>query len=275
MQQKKYDFDLSPRYHVILFFHKFSTHHSADRHEEAGKPENGEPDIEESSSWKSGVNFTNLIAQSANVPVVILWYLWYRSVYRQKMLNFTSMYSLKIHLNFMQYALCCALVRSLYKYLPAQKNIDEIEPWKQFHQHFMSTFAPIILRQKSSNLKCKYKKPSRMTFVQKSDTLYVGEIDPLAQLHQHSTCSSLHDFSESVVPKLSPHRRSRHFDTREIAFFASHRIATCDVTALLTISCSYLPCQRFATFCHEDKCQIESYGVDQCFLTEVPRHICV
>jgi hypothetical protein len=30
----------------------------------------------------------------------------------------------------------------------------------QFHQHFMSAFAPIFLRQKSSNLKRKYKKAS-------------------------------------------------------------------------------------------------------------------
>jgi hypothetical protein len=28
----------------------------------------------------------------------------------------------------------------------------------QFHKHFMSAFAPILLRQKSSNLKFKHKK---------------------------------------------------------------------------------------------------------------------
>jgi hypothetical protein len=37
----------------------------------------------------------------------------------------------------------------------------------QFHQHFMSAFTPIFLRQKSSKLKCKYKKALRKTFVQK------------------------------------------------------------------------------------------------------------
>jgi hypothetical protein len=31
-------------------------------------------------------------------------------------------------------------------------------PIGQFHQRFMSAFAPIFLRQKRSNLKCKYKK---------------------------------------------------------------------------------------------------------------------
>ncbi len=37
----------------------------------------------------------------------------------------------------------------------------------QFHQHFMSAFVPIFLYQKSSNLKCKNKKASQKTFVQK------------------------------------------------------------------------------------------------------------
>jgi hypothetical protein len=31
----------------------------------------------------------------------------------------------------------------------------------------MSAFAPLLLRQKSSNLKCKYNKASRKTFVRK------------------------------------------------------------------------------------------------------------
>jgi hypothetical protein len=38
----------------------------------------------------------------------------------------------------------------------------------QFHQHLMSKFETIFLRQKSSTLKCKYKEASRETFVQKS-----------------------------------------------------------------------------------------------------------
>jgi hypothetical protein len=38
----------------------------------------------------------------------------------------------------------------------------------QFHPKFMSTFAPIFLSQKSSNLKFKYRKASRETFEPKS-----------------------------------------------------------------------------------------------------------
>ncbi len=34
----------------------------------------------------------------------------------------------------------------------------------QFHQHFMSAFAPIFLRQTSSNLKCRYKKSFAQNF---------------------------------------------------------------------------------------------------------------
>jgi hypothetical protein len=41
----------------------------------------------------------------------------------------------------------------------------------QFHQHFMNTFAPVFLRQKISNLKFKYKKALRKTFVQKKPRL--------------------------------------------------------------------------------------------------------
>jgi hypothetical protein len=37
-----------------------------------------------------------------------------------------------------------------------------------FHQHFLCAFAAIFLRLKSSNLKCKHKKASRKTFVQKA-----------------------------------------------------------------------------------------------------------
>ncbi len=46
-------------------------------------------------------------------------------------------------------------------------NCTSIVPCGQFHQHFMSAFAPIFLRQKSFNLKCKYKKAWRKTFAQK------------------------------------------------------------------------------------------------------------
>ncbi len=49
--------------------------------------------------------------------------------------------------------------------------------WCQFHQQFMSVFVPISLCQKSSNLKCKHKKVLRKTFVWKSRTWNVGEID--------------------------------------------------------------------------------------------------
>ncbi len=38
-------------------------------------------------------------------------------------------------------------------------------------QYFMSTFAPILLCQKSSKLKCNYKIASCKTFVQKSRTV--------------------------------------------------------------------------------------------------------
>ncbi len=41
----------------------------------------------------------------------------------------------------------------------------------QFHQHFMNAFAPIFLPQKSSNLKCEYKKALRETFAWKSRSL--------------------------------------------------------------------------------------------------------
>jgi hypothetical protein len=44
---------------------------------------------------------------------------------------------------------------------------EEVLTMSQFHQHFKSAFASILLRQKSSNLKYKYKKVSRRTFVQK------------------------------------------------------------------------------------------------------------
>jgi hypothetical protein len=51
----------------------------------------------------------------------------------------------------------------------SDKNVDEKGPSIQFHQHFMSAFVPIYsCANKSSNLKCKYKKALRETFVQKS-----------------------------------------------------------------------------------------------------------
>jgi hypothetical protein len=42
----------------------------------------------------------------------------------------------------------------------------------QFHQHFMSAFAPIFLRQKSTNPKSKYKKVLRKTFVRNQPLVY-------------------------------------------------------------------------------------------------------
>ncbi len=48
----------------------------------------------------------------------------------------------------------------------------------QFHQHFMSPFALIFLRQKSSNLKCKYKKALRITFIQKSALKMLVKLTP-------------------------------------------------------------------------------------------------
>jgi hypothetical protein len=48
----------------------------------------------------------------------------------------------------------------------------------QFHQHFMSrAFASILLCQKSSNLKCNYKKLRAKLSYKKSLTQNVGEID--------------------------------------------------------------------------------------------------
>ncbi len=47
-----------------------------------------------------------------------------------------------------------------------KKTVNK-ESCGQFHQHFMSAFAPIFFRQKSSNLKYKHKKASSETFVQK------------------------------------------------------------------------------------------------------------
>jgi hypothetical protein len=41
----------------------------------------------------------------------------------------------------------------------------------------MSAIAPTFLHQKSSNLKCRYKKALRETFLRKSRALNDGEID--------------------------------------------------------------------------------------------------
>jgi hypothetical protein len=40
-----------------------------------------------------------------------------------------------------------------------------------------AAFAPILLRQDSTNLKCKFKKDAGKTFVWKSSAKNVGEID--------------------------------------------------------------------------------------------------
>ncbi len=41
----------------------------------------------------------------------------------------------------------------------------EIDHRGQFHQNFMSAFAPVFLFQKKLNLECKYEKASCKTFV--------------------------------------------------------------------------------------------------------------
>ena len=46
-----------------------------------------------------------------------------------------------------------------------------------------TAFAPISLRPKSTNLKCKYRKAARKTFVQKSCSENVGEIDTFVDLN--------------------------------------------------------------------------------------------
>jgi hypothetical protein len=48
------------------------------------------------------------------------------------------------------------------------KNVDEIDSRCQFHQHFMSAFAPIFLRQKVQTLKVTTKK-LRANFLYEKD----------------------------------------------------------------------------------------------------------
>ena len=57
-----------------------------------------------------------------------------------------------------------------------------------------TAFAPISLRPKSTNLKCKYRKAARKTFVQKSCSENVGEIDTLSTLN----------LSTKLFPPLPP-----------------------------------------------------------------------
>jgi hypothetical protein len=49
--------------------------------------------------------------------------------------------------------------------------------WGQFHQHITCSFCSDIFAPKSTNLKSKYKKASRETFVRKNLAYNVGEID--------------------------------------------------------------------------------------------------
>ncbi len=48
----------------------------------------------------------------------------------------------------------------------------------KFRQHFMSAFVLILLRQKSSNLKCKYKKALHETFVRKGARKMLVKLTP-------------------------------------------------------------------------------------------------
>ncbi len=48
----------------------------------------------------------------------------------------------------------------------------------QFDQHFMSAFAPIFLCQKSSNLKCKYKKLTSKLLYEKAARKMLVQLTP-------------------------------------------------------------------------------------------------
>jgi hypothetical protein len=101
---------------------------------------------------KSLVRLTPVYRFSLHFQVVMTGYCW-RSIFDDvTLLPFTAVFfSLSLTRNLMMTFLnkCC-------------------EPSRigQFHQHFMSAFAPIFLRQKkSSNLKCSYKKVARKILV--------------------------------------------------------------------------------------------------------------
>jgi hypothetical protein len=53
----------------------------------------------------------------------------------------------------------------------------KLTPVVNFTNILQAAYAPIFLRQKSTNLKSKYKKALRKTFVRKSCAYNVGEID--------------------------------------------------------------------------------------------------
>ncbi len=52
-------------------------------------------------------------------------------------------------------------------------------PCVNFTNILRAAFAPIFLRQKSTNLKCKYKRAARKTFIRKRRESNVGEIENL------------------------------------------------------------------------------------------------
>ncbi len=49
--------------------------------------------------------------------------------------------------------------------------------WCQFHQHFMSSFCAKILLPKITNPNCKHVKAAQKTFIRKSCSYNLGEID--------------------------------------------------------------------------------------------------
>ena len=112
----------------------------------------------------SGVNFTNMLMRSFYAR---------RSQKRKKTVKSSAEKS---------WPTCCAAVLQQICALLCALKFDEIDPSGLFHRDFTSSFCPISLHQKSTNLKCKYRKAAQKSFVWKSCPWKVGEIGPRSKL---------------------------------------------------------------------------------------------
>ncbi len=70
----------------------------------------------------------------------------------------------------------------------SQAHSHSLTNWislSQFHQHFISAFATIFLHQKSSNLKCKYKKSLAQNFCTKKPRVKCWWNWHIESIHHH------------------------------------------------------------------------------------------
>jgi hypothetical protein len=77
----------------------------------------------------------------------------------------------------------------------ANKMLLKLTQGVNFTNILIAAYAPIFLRQKTTNLKCKNKKAASKAFVRKRHASNVGEIDQRSQFHHYfktSFCANFH-----------------------------------------------------------------------------------